>query len=362
MKQQKYFKLHSCCQLVKGSVKSLIVDLQRKRYWHVPNSLVDFVMEVNAKDIATELNKLSDEDRSIAIEYIEFLMENELSFYCFSQEEIECFPELNLDWDTPYIISNAVIEIADISQIASIVDFFKGFYIPHFQFIFHKPICNLIELETYLAKLTSFNCKTKQILFLNQGQLDVAAIENVLQKCIDIELLVAFGSQIAFTQKKASAIIVMSKQVEFSNIYCGLVNADYFTPNMEHFTESQNYNTCLNRKISIDLDGNIKNCPSMKDNFGAINEVSFLDVVKMPAFTKFWTIKKDTIHICKDCEYRHICTDCRAYTQDPNDQYSKPLKCGYDPYKGEWQDWSTNPLSKTSIEYYGMQKLVNENQ
>ena len=48
------------------------------------------------------------------------------------------------------------------------------------------------------------------------------------------------------------------------------------------------------------------------------------------------SINKDLIDVCKDCEFRYICTDCRAYIQDKNNIYSKPAKCNYDPYNAEW--------------------------
>jgi hypothetical protein len=40
--------------------------------------------------------------------------------------------------------------------------------------------------------------------------------------------------------------------------------------------------------------------------------------------------------------------------------YSKPLKCGYNPYTCEWEEWSTHPMKQKAIEYYGMQELVKE--
>ena len=47
-----------------------------------------------------------------------------------------------------------------------------------------------------------------------------------------------------------------------------------------------------------------------------------------------------------------------AYLEDPENILSKPLKCGYNPYTCEWEEWSTNPLKQKAIEYYGMQDLV----
>ncbi len=137
-----------------------------------------------------------------------------------------------------------------------------------------------------------------------------------------------------------------------NKLNCGNINKDYFSFTMDHYTESQHHNTCLNRKISIDVDGNIKNCPSMKDNFGNIKDTTLEEAINKPHFKKYWNIKKDDISVCKDCEFRHICTDCRAYIENPQDITSKPLKCGYNPYTAEWQEWSVNPLKQKAIEYY----------
>jgi len=38
----------------------------------------------------------------------------------------------------------------------------------------------------------------------------------------------------------------------------------------------------------------------------------------------------------KDCEFRYICHDCRAHTQN-EEKYSKPLKCKYNPYEAIWE-------------------------
>jgi SPASM domain peptide maturase of grasp-with-spasm system len=117
-------------------------------------------------------------------------------------------------------------------------------------------------------------------------------------------------------------------------------------------------NTCLNCKLSIDKNGDIKNCPSIKESFGNISTTSINKVLENSNFKKYWNIKKDEIAVCKDCEFRHICTDCRAYLENPEDIYSKPLKCGYNPYTNEWEEWSTHPLKQKAIDWYGMREIL----
>jgi SPASM domain peptide maturase of grasp-with-spasm system len=158
------------------------------------------------------------------------------------------------------------------------------------------------------------------------------------------------------------SIIVSNSDIDKVSINCGVVLLNNAYSNIKLFSESQNYNTCLNRKISIDKDGNIKNCPSMPQSFGNIKDTTLEEAINHPDFKKYWNVNKDMIAVCKDCEFRHICTDCRAYTErthfEDDIDLSKPLKCGYNPYTNEWAEWSTNPLKEKAIEYYGMQDLV----
>jgi len=165
---------------------------------------------------------------------------------------------------------------------------------------------------------------------------------------------------------KEMGYLLLLKRNIFNEKHCGIINSEYFYSNINLFTESLNHNTCLNRKISIDKDGNIKNCPSMSQSFGNIKDTSLEDALNHPDFKKYWNINKDQIEVCKDCEFRHICTDCRTYTErshfDGEIDLSKPLKCGYNPYTNEWSEWSTNPLKQKAIEYYGMQELIKREQ
>ena len=65
----------------------------------------------------------------------------------------------------------------------------------------------------------------------------------------------------------------------------------------------------------------------MSQSFGNIKDTTLEEALCHPDFKKYWNITKDQIEVCKDCEFRHICTDCRAYIEEPDNQYSKPLKC-----------------------------------
>lgn len=100
----------------------------------------------------------------------------------------------------------------------------------------------------------------------------------------------------------------------------------------------------------------------MPQNFGNIKDISLEEALHDKDFKKYWNLTKDKVEVCKDCEFQYICTDCRAYTERTHKDesgldISKPLKCGYDPYTGEWEEWSKNPLKQKAIRYYGFSNL-----
>ncbi len=73
----------------------------------------------------------------------------------------------------------------------------------------------------------------------------------------------------------------------------------------------------------------------MLENYGSINKISIEEIIKTENFKKFDKITKDQIKVCKDCEFRYICTDCRVFVE--GNIHSKPLKCNYNPYKTKWE-------------------------
>jgi SPASM domain peptide maturase of grasp-with-spasm system len=96
----------------------------------------------------------------------------------------------------------------------------------------------------------------------------------------------------------------------------------------------------------------------MTESYVNIRDTTLAEALAKPGFKKYWDITKDQVAVCKDCEFRYICTDCRAYVENPEDMYSKPLKCGYNPYTAEWEEWSTHPMKQLAIKHYGMEELV----
>lgn len=343
------YKLFSNCIASKGYSKSIIIDLQRNSYKNIPNSLYE-ILEQN-KILDFDKLKVEFNNTIIINEYKKFLIENEFVFECSSKES-ERFPDIDTTFEKPYKITNAVIEYSKDTflNLSAIKDTFDNLGIQDCFLIFYND--NHEELLRFLEIFNDSRLLSVQLLSKYNPKINYSKLSSKYPRLTNIIL----HSSLKSIKK---GIITYSKKEIIDFNFCGAING-YFVANIDTFMEGLSHNSCLNKKIAIDKDGNIKNCPAISQSFGNIKNTTLEEALQHKDFKKYWNITKDQIDICKDCEFRHICTDCRAYIEDPKNQYSKPLKCGYDPYTNQWEEWSTNPLKQKAIQYYGMQELISK--
>jgi len=354
--------LYSNCIPVKGNRRSIICDLQRKNYLLIPNHIHDLLINYSKQSKETIYDEVESKSHQILSEYFSFLEENEFIFWS-SQKESSFFPEINLDWLWPAYISNAIIDInqylnVDYSQILSDLETLGC---NHLQIRCYENL-NFNVMFNFISKLSGSSFKSIEIIVRYNPEINVNDLRVFLSKNQRVKSIILFHSPFTKIENElienTNTTIVYVRDKINGNSFCGQIHHNYFNTNTTLFTEAQYHNTCLNRKISVDVNGDIKNCPSMVKSYGNIKDTTLAEAIEKPGFKDMWFINKDKIHVCKDCEFRYICTDCRAYIENPEDIYSKPLKCGYNPYTAEWEEWSTNPLKQKAIEYYGMQELI----
>lgn len=111
-----------------------------------------------------------------------------------------------------------------------------------------------------------------------------------------------------------------------------------FTISERQFEMNHWYNSCWNSKLAITSNGDVIPCIFERDNIvGNIRECDFQTILKN--IDKIWSITKDKIDVCKDCEFRYACHDCRPIAKGINNSlYAKYPRCCYNPYKGIWED------------------------
>jgi SPASM domain peptide maturase of grasp-with-spasm system len=356
------YKLCQNCKLINGISRSCIYDLQRQQYYPVPHTIKVLFNEANEINLGLINNNFPNRDEwEVIEEYIQFLVLNDLVIE-ISDDEALLFPDLDTSWDYPAHISNCLIDAnREITWLN--VRFINQLEILCCHFIqirFFKKV-SVAYLKSILSYINRSAIKVVEFTFPESGSksfyAEVKELVQVNKKIRSVTIHSSKENALTDPGKLGFGIIISTQESINNSVHCGVVHPAYFTMNIPHYTESLAHNTCLNRKISIDIDGNIKNCPSMKESFGNIKDTTLEEAINKPGFTKYWNITKDEIAKCKDCEFRHVCTDCRAYLENPDDVYSAPLKCGYNPHTCEWEEWSTNPLKQRAIEYYRMNNI-----
>lgn len=363
---QNTYKLYSDIVPVKGYSRSILFDLTKQNYFYIPNELYEIIQhEIDFLKLAV---KFPNDSKNLN-EYEKFLRNNDLIFP-LNLEKMESFPKINLCWQNSNKITNMIFDIEENTSIANLIklDNEVGNLGVEALLIRCFNTCSLSLVKDLVSAYANslFNSlKDIQLDIVYQNDYE----KNFIKMINEISLLAAVSSiniysveNINSSKFKTDKVSIIQKKI-INHKNCGVIYNNMDSIDINLISESQQHNSCLNRKLSVDYQGNIKNCPSMSQNYGNINDITLEEALDHEDFKKYWNLPKDKIEICKDCEFRYICTDCRAYTErthinDEGLDISKPLKCGYDPYTGEWQEWSKNPLKQKAINYYGINEIL----
>lgn len=334
------FFLFANCKVVNGAKRSIICDLQRGEFDFIPNDLTEILTIHKNKTLIEIKSSYHSESESQIDEYFDFLIAKEYGFLG-KEEEGALFPEIDLTWCSLAIITNSIIDVDANSNhnFDKIFIELEELGCRDIQIRFYSATDKLF-IEELISKLSHSRIKSVELIIKNNPNFNFEAIEDLTLRYPRIRNVIIHSSS-EFKLAKINKVngrgnIIYITDIIDSSSHCGIIHHSNFVINLPTFMESQHHNTCLNGKISIDVKGNIKNCPSMNKSYGNIRELSLKEVSLDNNFKKIWSINKEQIEICKDCEFRHICTDCRAFLKNPNDINSKPLKCNYNPYTAQW--------------------------
>jgi len=333
MTDDKYFNLYSCCIPVKGYNKAVIYDLQRNKIYPIPFALHEILVYCTQKGKSIlEIKENFEASQHCFIDgYFEHLIDNDCGFF---SNEFHRFPKIDFkSYYEPKPITNAIVDFSNDSEhdLSIIISDLSCLKCEALEMRFFKAV-PISDMSLLLALTDSSTLRCVEILVRYDVSYCIDNIIELRKQYSRLRKLTLFNAPYNKTFEHPDMLVICTKQNILSENCCGVVSPMYFIAKTENYIEAKNFNSCLNRKISVDRYGNIKNCPSMKFSFGNIKNVSLLDVVNQKGFSSLWSISKDKIMVCKDCVYRYVCQDCRAYIVDEKNIYSKPLKCDYNPY------------------------------
>lgn len=363
-----YFLVYADCIPVKGIKNATITDLTRGTIEIFPATFYTFFDCFKESKIDEIYNMTEPEAHTELTSFIDFLIEKEYGMFV---DDPGLFPELELRWESPEIINNAIIDIRNQKHnFANIFEQLNNLGCAYVQIRSFENLYSLSELSSILKLAEESTLKSIDLIirynpdYSDQDYMDLFQ-DHILVASMFIHaapenriLDVNFG----YHEDNPLLKNAIYREIHFlsENIngayHCGVIDSKYFSIGDTHnFMHNLLFNSCLNKKISIDEHGQIKNCPSMAKTYGQIGEIQLEEVIQHPDFRQFWTIRKSQVDICKACEFRNVCTDCRAYIQDPDSLLSKPLKCGYNPETGIWTDWRTG--KEKAIHRYELQEI-----
>jgi len=337
-----YFTLFANCKIVKGIARSIIYDLQLHTFDFITNDMYDLINCFSGKQIEACYKYYHQDNHEVINEYFTFLLENNYILLAATLEESKCFPELDLSYNIPSTISNAIIDLDD-----------KSF-----------ATCGMLAYERLISDLESLQCFNIQIrafslqtlndldLFLQLFENRDFSIELILNsqqhwnaddyknfyfKFSILQKMIIYDSYLQNTEVILADFpnISFTSEMMTDTNHCGNIHPSFFSVSLDVYLEALSFNSCLNKKVGIDATGEIKNCPSLNNSYGNIIAKSIKEVVFAEEFQSVGLIKKDLISVCNICEFRYMCTDCRAFVTNP---YDKPFKCEYDPNTMTWND------------------------
>jgi SPASM domain peptide maturase of grasp-with-spasm system len=333
IKKNEYFTLYSNVRITKGFNRSLLVDFYTGKTVLVPNALTDILSYSKKLKYSELLTKFNEEEKTIINQYFSFLIENNFIHYG-DKEIVKCFINPSLDFSFPSEFIDSIIEISNLENydLKKALLKLESFNVKHIELRIISESLNINDLLNQIVEIENeLNFETYTI-FLPFSESNKNIQFNIVNKVVSF---IIYNSPNEITENIHPKVRFI-KQKSVHKDQCGKININTFTYNLEFFAQSTKCNNCLSHKVSINEVGEIKNCPSSKESFGYFeNFKNSNELLSNSNFTKFWNTTKDQVKVCKDCEFRYVCTDCRVFTEDKND-FSKPKNCSYDPYTNTW--------------------------
>lgn len=334
-----FFRLFANCIPVRGSQESVIIDLQNNEYIDIPNLLFD-VLKINENKTVKETKIFFNNELDEGINnYFKYLTKIGYGFFL---DNVESFPPLSLEWFSPLIVNNAILEInenCNYNYISAIMQL-NALGCSSLQLRINKinsreTILEILE-ATRTSRIRSLEIVIPEFLFDTSFCQYLEDIENRISIFVvhsvsdENKVKEEYGKSKFYEQKR---LLFTTKVINSSTK--DVKNKENLIVNVDFFCEAQQFNVGLNRKVCIDNDGNFKNFLAHKNVYGNFNKKSIKKLIADNQFTKKWFINNDNIDICKDCQFRYSCLDNSDIEFNGTNWY-KIENCGFNPYTNEW--------------------------
>jgi len=237
--------------------------------------LADLIKHSLGKTVDELKESYNNEFDDIVDENIQILIDEE---YLFFTTNPEWFTEMSLEWDDPRLLTNAIIDIGKESKhdFDSIWQQLSNLGCEHIQIRAFDSI-DLNIVENYLNLISDQRIILIDLILPYQSDLSNQDYIDFVYRQPRVHSVILHGAlndSLGFEPSTGMGYVFYLESIIKSKGHCGIVDNSLFSIHIKSYTESIHHNSCLNRKVSIDAEGNIKNCPSMKESFGNIRHTT----------------------------------------------------------------------------------------
>lgn len=106
----------------------------------------------------------------------------------------------------------------------------------------------------------------------------------------------------------------------------------------EEYIRNISGNSCWQGKLNISCDGYVSPCimgEGLIDKSFNVRNNTFEEILEEYLKPRFWSLTRDKLDTCRECEYRYVCKDCRPKEMKDNNLYGKDKNCTYEPVSGK---------------------------
>lgn len=322
------------CEPVRGYNRSIIYDLTRNDYFLIDNKLYEII----SRDTVIYDFEIKG--------YKNFLLTNEIIFEIYDEKEVEFFPALNKNFESPYDIYSLCLDLD--AKIDEDYQIFDGLLVNNLCVIITDVSNDFLEKILVLKKHIKYeglflffkNEKNINDLFLKE----IALIEDLLAIYI-------FQSKAKEINNKVLDVFAVKYESSFEE-YIKNINPEKFRVNVEFYIENLNFNSYYNKKIFINKNGEI----SYSYNGLIIGKVKNIKTIN----NKYSDCKKDDFIICANCENRYMCLDSRVPVLEKDNWYYKE-ECSYNPFISKWNfEEGYLSLSEIGVNVYKNQLSIDK--
>lgn len=310
------------CKISYGYKRNLILDLTRQEFYIIPK--VTSILDLDEQ-------------------WLFFLRENEI----ITKLPVDCiadFREINFDFKTYSVITNAVI--FSTNNFVNSINLLERFLCQNFLIIINKLDFSIENLNNQLSGIN--NSYLNSVTFNIENSLSVSLellkeLNDLCEKFNFIKIVLfdicaqLLDNYFNDVENNLLDIRVNSN----SGIFQKPSSPEDFVCNITYYSEALRFNTFLNRKIFIDENGYISNSPDFGSIFGQVSELynadNLLELFSSKEVQYYYEANKDSIDVCRECEFKHICFDNRIPYKRKDDTWFNIVECNYNPFIAKWK-------------------------